>query len=71
MRELLKELKRTTEKQHEIMDLIREEGRMMDFYQDLDTIRRIKGYTELILELEVKRELLATVIAKSVSCPDY
>jgi hypothetical protein len=71
MRELLKELKRTTEKQHEIMDLIREEGRMMDFYQDLDTIRRIKGYTELILELEVKRELLTTVIAKSVSCPDY
>jgi hypothetical protein len=66
MRELLKELKRTTEKQHEIMDLIREEGRMMDFYQDLDTIRRIKGYTELILELEVKRELLTTVIAKSV-----
>lgn len=66
MRELLKELKRTTEKQHEIMDLIREEGRLMDFYQDLDTIRRIKGYTELILELEVKRELLTTVIAKSV-----
>jgi hypothetical protein len=66
MRELLKELKRTTEKQHEIMDLIREEGRMMDFYQDLDTIRRIKGYTELILELEVKRELLTTVMAKSV-----
>jgi hypothetical protein len=66
MRELLKELKRTTEKQHEIMDLIREEGRMMDFYQDLDTIRRIKGYTELILELEVKREILTTVIAKSV-----
>ena len=66
MRELLKELKRTTEKQHEIMDLIREEGRMMDFYQDLDTIRRIKSYTELILELEVKRELLTTVIAKSV-----
>jgi hypothetical protein len=66
MRELLKELKRTTEKQHEIMHLIREEGRTMDFYQDLDTIRRIKGYTELILELEVKRELLTTVIAKSV-----
>lgn len=57
----LTELKRIATNQRGLMESIREETPVMD----LDSIRRIKGYTELILELEARRQTLITVISKS------
>ena len=60
MEQILQDLNEIAEKQGNCMRLIREEARVMD----IDAVRRIKGLTELILELEVQRQTLTSVLVK-------
>lgn len=60
MQDLLQELKQTAQTQRDLMGLIREETQVMD----LNSVREIKEYCQLILELEVKRQTITNILAK-------
>jgi hypothetical protein len=59
MQDLLQELKRINSKQEVLMKKISEWD-----VTSITSVREIKGYCELILELEVERQTLTRVAAK-------
>ena len=59
MQDLLQELKRINSKQEVLMKKISEWD-----VTSITSVREIKGYCELILELEVERQALTRVAAK-------
>ena len=59
MQDLLQELKRINSKQEVLMKKISKWD-----VTSITSIREIKGYCELILELEVERQILTRVAAK-------